>query len=82
MQGVKLLPLGARALQLGGLGLTLTAVEGGAGVAAAGTPACAAWCSRPFSTVSEALDRAPPAFVFDIDGVLIQGRHTLPQAKR
>ncbi len=26
--------------------------------------------------------RGPPAFVFDIDGVLTRGRHTLPQAQR
>ncbi|KAI3431576.1 hypothetical protein D9Q98_004626 [Chlorella vulgaris] len=31
---------------------------------------------------STATDCQPPAFVFDIDGVLIQGRRTLPAAKR
>ncbi|KAL4440223.1 hypothetical protein ABPG75_003224 [Micractinium tetrahymenae] len=30
----------------------------------------------------QSLARGPPAFVFDIDGVLIRGRHTLPQAQR
>lgn len=36
--------------------------------------------TRSYGTAAEALAAAPPAFVFDIDGVLIQGRHTLPHA--
>jgi hypothetical protein len=41
--------------------------------------------SRIFSSAAsaaEALAQAPPAFVFDIDGVLVRGRRVLPEAKR
>ena len=41
--------------------------------------------SRLFSSAAsaaEALAQAPPAFVFDIDGVLVRGRRVLPEAKR
>lgn len=41
--------------------------------------------TRALSLAAEAeqrLARGPPAFVFDIDGVLIRGRNTLPQAQR
>lgn len=46
--------------------------------------AAAADCQQPVAVrlFSSAAAGAPPAFVFDIDGVLVQGRHVLPQAKR
>ena len=34
------------------------------------------------ASAAEALAQAPPAFVFDIDGVLVRGRRVLPEAKR
>ena len=34
------------------------------------------------ASAAEALAQAPPAFVFDIDGVLVRGRRVLPEARR
>lgn len=61
------LPLGQQLVQAG---------------AALGGGSAAALLARHFSSASAANPLGPPAFVFDIDGVLIRGRHTLPQAKR
>lgn len=63
------LPLGQQLVQAG------AALGGGAASALLGL-------GRQFSSTSAGNPLGPPAFVFDIDGVLIRGRHTLPQAKR
>jgi hypothetical protein len=48
-----------------------------------GSAAALLGLARQFSSsAATANPLGPPAFVFDIDGVLIRGRHTLPQAKR
>lgn len=58
------------------LGLQLAKAAAGGGAAAV------LGLARQFSSAPIANPLGPPAFVFDIDGVLIRGRHTLPQAKR
>lgn len=69
-----MLPLGQ---QLAGAAAVL---DGGSTAALLGSGTLGS--ARAFSSEPGDNLRSPPAFVFDIDGVLIRGRHTLPQAKR
>lgn len=77
MQAVRhALQLSAAAARLSA-GASPASLWGGAAAVLGGT--------RALSLAAEAeqgLARGPPAFVFDIDGVLIRGRHTLLQAQR
>lgn len=72
------------ALQLGGTvaawlsaAADLASLSGAAALTFGGTRALSL-----AADTEQSLARGPPAFLFDIDGVLVRGRHTLPQAQR